>query len=39
MKMTSDESDIRRQCRVTCGADVVIDLVSPFLITVLDEES
>ena len=39
MKMTSDESDIRRQCRVTCGADVVIDLVLPFLITVLDEES
>ena len=32
-KTRSDESDLRRQCRVTCGADVVIGHVLPFLIT------
>jgi hypothetical protein len=31
-KMRSDESDVRQQCRVTCGADVVIGHVMPFLI-------
>jgi hypothetical protein len=33
-KMRSDESDLRQQCRVTCGADVVIGHVMPFLIGV-----
>jgi hypothetical protein len=32
-KMKSDESSIRLQCRVTCGADVVIGHVLQFLIT------
>ena len=35
-KMRNDESDMRRQCRVTCGADVVIGHVLPFLITAGD---
>jgi hypothetical protein len=35
MKMRSDESDVRRQCRVTCGADVVIGHVMPFLIDIV----
>jgi len=29
-KMKADESIIRSQCRATCGADVVINLVLPF---------
>jgi hypothetical protein len=33
-KMKADESSIRQQCRVICGADVVIGHVLPFLITV-----
>jgi hypothetical protein len=33
-KMRSDESDLRQQCRVTCGADVVIGHVMPFLVGV-----
>jgi hypothetical protein len=33
-KVKTDKSSIRRQCRVTCGADVVIRLVLPYLITV-----
>jgi demethoxyubiquinone hydroxylase (CLK1/Coq7/Cat5 family) len=32
-KIKSDESSIRQQCRVTCGADVVICHVLQFLIT------
>jgi hypothetical protein len=32
-KMRIDESEIRWQCRVTCGADVVIRHILPFLIT------
>jgi hypothetical protein len=38
-KIKTDESSIRRQCRMTCGADVVINLVLLHLITVADEES
>jgi hypothetical protein len=38
-KIKTDESSIRRKCRVTCGADVVIRHVLPYLITVADEES
>jgi hypothetical protein len=32
-KIKTDESSIRQQCRVTCGADVIIGHVLPFLIT------
>ena len=32
-KMKTDESSIRRQCRITCGADVVIRHVLPYLIS------
>jgi hypothetical protein len=39
MKMKTDESSIRRQCRITCGADVVIRHILPYLITATDEES
>ena len=38
-KIKTDESSIRRQCRITCGADVVIRHVLPYLITATDEES
>ena len=31
-KMKTDESSFRSQCRVTCGADVVIQHVLPFLL-------
>jgi hypothetical protein len=31
-KMKTNESSIRRQCRVTCGADVVIRHILPYLI-------
>jgi hypothetical protein len=34
-KMKSDESGVRRQCRVTCGSDVVIGHVMPFLIGIV----
>jgi hypothetical protein len=34
-KVKPDVSDIRQQCRVTCGADIIIRLVLPFLITAL----
>jgi hypothetical protein len=37
-KMKTDESSIRRQCRITCGADVVIRHVLPYLIIATDEE-
>ena len=32
-KVTIEKSDIRRQCRIICGADVIIGHVLPFLIT------
>jgi hypothetical protein len=32
-KIKTDEPSIRQQCRVTCGADIVIGHVMPFLIT------
>ena len=35
-KIKTDESSMRRQCRVTCGADVIIRNVLPFLISVVD---
>ena len=38
-KMMTNESSIRRQCRITCGADVVIRHVLPYLISTEDEES
>ena len=31
-KIKTDEASIRRQCRNTCGADIMIGLVLPFLI-------
>ena len=37
-KMRTDESSMGGQCRITCGADVVIRHVLPYLITVADEE-
>jgi hypothetical protein len=37
-KFKTDVSDVRRQCRVTCGADIFIRLVLPFLITAVVEE-
>jgi hypothetical protein len=38
-KMKTNESSIRRQCRITCGADIVIQHILPYLITATDEES
>jgi hypothetical protein len=38
-KANTDELSIQSQCRVTCGASVVIKLVLPFLITTKDENS
>jgi hypothetical protein len=38
-KIKTDESSIRQQCRVTCGADSVIRHILPYLITATDEES
>ena len=38
-KMMTNESSIRRQYRTTCGADVVIRHVLPYLISTEDEES
>ena len=39
-KIKTDESSMRRQCRITCGADVVIRHLLPYLIiTVAGEES
>ena len=37
-KIKTDESSIRRQYRITCGADVVIRHVLPYLVTVAVEE-
>jgi len=33
-----EEASVRQQCRVTCGADVVIRHVLPYLISVVDDE-
>ena len=38
-KMKTDESSIRMQCRVTCGADIVIGLVLPYCISDLRLDS
>ena len=38
-KIKTNKLSIRRQCRMTCRADVVINLVLPYLMTVADEES
>ena len=38
-KMKTDELNIRRQCRITCGADVVIRHILSYLITATNEES
>jgi hypothetical protein len=35
-KVKTDESSIRQQCRVACGADIVIGHVLPFLTAVAD---
>jgi hypothetical protein len=35
----NDEASIRRQCRITCGAGVIIRHVLPYLISTEDEES
>ena len=35
-KMKTDETEIRRQCRITCRADVIIGHVIPFLISTED---
>jgi hypothetical protein len=37
-KIKTDELSIRRQCRITCGADVVIWHILPYLINATDEE-
>jgi len=37
--MATHDSNVRRQCRTTCGADVVIFHVLPYLTAVVDEES
>ena len=39
-KGKSDESSVRQHCRVTCGADVVIGRVLPYLLmSTVDQES
>jgi hypothetical protein len=35
-EIMTEESSIRRQCCVTCGADVVVGSVLPFLISAAD---
>jgi hypothetical protein len=37
--MATHDSNVRRQCRTTCGVDVVIFHVLPYLTAVVDEES
>ena len=37
-KFKTDESDIRQQCRVKCGADVIIQHVLLFIVSAEDEE-
>jgi hypothetical protein len=38
-KIKTNESSIRQQCRITCGADVVIQHILLYLIDVADEDS
>ena len=38
-KIKTNKLSIRSRCHMTCGADVVINLVLPYLMTVADEES
>jgi hypothetical protein len=38
-RIKTDEASIRRQCRITCGAGVIIRHVLPYLISTEDEES
>ena len=38
-EIKTDESNVRRQCRITCGADAVIRHVLSYLISTEDEES
>ena len=38
-KMRTDESEIRRQCHINGGADIVIRHILPYLINAADEES
>jgi hypothetical protein len=38
-KIKTEGTSIRQQCRVTCGADVVIGHVMPFLISTGDDDS
>jgi hypothetical protein len=38
-KIKTDGSSTWKQCRITCGADVVIRRILPYLIAVADEES
>jgi hypothetical protein len=38
-KIKTGDASIRRQCRVTCGADVIIGHVLPYLITTGNDES
>jgi hypothetical protein len=38
-KIKTEGSSFRKQCRITCGADVVISHVLPYLINVADEDS
>jgi hypothetical protein len=37
-RKSRDDLSIQWQCRVTCGADVIIGHVLPFLITARDKE-
>ena len=36
-KLKTDKSSSRQQCRVTCGADVIIGNVLPYIISLFDE--
>ena len=36
-KLKTDKSSSRQQCRVTCGADVIISNVLPYIISLSDE--
>jgi hypothetical protein len=38
-KVKVDETSFRRKCRITCGADVVIGYVLPYLINTGDDDS
>ena len=37
-KMKVDQSAIRNQCRISCGANIVIEHVLPYLLPVGEEE-